>query len=284
MSCPHCNTFVGNPCPSCRTLSRVKFFLGSGRLQQKDEHTVLTALRSVAGVLSDLVETSPLTVLPVGPTPWADYTPAPEVGGVSSGLEGSGHKAEEAEGPTTKVPKDKKDKKEKKKEKHRRKEVVKEESESEVVPASGSRDRPLEATSTEAEAVNQEETAESIRAEKALPLVAEEEPAREEREEVAESHPEVEGEAEETTVAENSYRYSGGRRPARGSAADHFRARDAVSGSFRPPEPEGPPPLRRRHGEGRSTPRVRTRSRSRRRGTKGASHRARGRWWRPRNW
>ena len=56
MLCSKCNTFKGAPCDVCRTLSRLTFFVQTGRLQPRDEELILQTLRQSAGILSDLVE------------------------------------------------------------------------------------------------------------------------------------------------------------------------------------------------------------------------------------
>ena len=56
MICSLCGVFIGDPCSCCRTVSRLSFLLQTGRIQPRDEGAALAALRSAAGVLSDLAE------------------------------------------------------------------------------------------------------------------------------------------------------------------------------------------------------------------------------------
>lgn len=75
-------------------------------------------------------------------------------------------------------------------------------------------------------------------------------------------------------VSDNPDTFGLGQITLRGSAARHFR--ENVRRSERPPEPEGPPPIRRQ-------PRERSRSKKQKKKSKGKAHRQRGRdFWRDR--
>ena len=58
MLCDRCNTFRGDPCPSCRTASRITWILQTRRLHPSFEDQVLNILRNCSGGLTDLVELS----------------------------------------------------------------------------------------------------------------------------------------------------------------------------------------------------------------------------------
>ena len=57
MICSTCRTFLGNPCPVCRTYQRIGVLLAD-RLVPSQEFLALKCLRDAAGCLQDLAETS----------------------------------------------------------------------------------------------------------------------------------------------------------------------------------------------------------------------------------
>ena len=274
MICSLCGVFIGSPCSSCRTISRIKFLVESGKIQARDEAVVLSALRSAAGVLTDLAERPGCILPPPGAVPHPGAL-APAAAAADSSLEvGVPPQETVAEGtkeePSHK-PKDKKRKK-LKKEKHKDREAVapgkeeeieqKEEKEEEKPEkAKEVEEVELAVEATLGKAGELEATKDSVEAERPEDLLTREVNS------FVEKHPQHYG--------LHSW-------PVRGTAGAHFERRAAErsqrsSGSgARPPEPPGPPPSR--HHEERSTP-ARARSRSRRRGTKGAGHRERGHRW-----
>ena len=278
MLCTRCHTFVGDPCGCCRTISRLRFIVETGKLRVNDEGEALTALRSCAGVLTDLAETATRFRPPVLPVPFLPVPPG-QSGALSTEAAAPGTEEERSEArqpehkEETKVPessgvpeKKEKRKKEKKRDKERKEAEVGRE------PARGSRDLSGELIEVKEEPEDDAEASEDKRE----PL-----PRRSRgREDPGVETERTEGEATEVTE-EDWDRYNLGDRPVRGSAARHFRAREEGSWADKPPEPPAPPPRRRndserpRKGRGKGK-----RSRTpRRRGTKGKQHRERGRWW-----
>ena len=124
MLCSRCNIFLGAPCDVCRSLSRLSFLLGTGRIQREDEAIVLGALRQACGVLSDLVERGPRDKYGVDRTTSTGNGAEPEV------VKAEEKEAEEkhSEAKESRPKKDKKEKEKKhKKDKKERKESAGEE-------------------------------------------------------------------------------------------------------------------------------------------------------------
>ena len=275
MICRFCRVFSGDPCTACRTHSRLGFYLQSGRLSIGDEGTVLLALRSAAGVLADLVETSKVTAPPPPPSevPRLPGWATTEVQAEEPPEVAPKEKIEEKESiPEVEEPKVKKSKKEKKEEKER---AAKE-------AARGSRDKePEERRTVEAEGSYKEDP-EERRKSKGI----KKEHSKEEG--VEEGLAALSSQADKF-VAQNPDRFCLGTIGIRGSAARHFkeRSRQEDKGNRKPPEPVGPPP-NRHHGRGvarEGERRQRSRSKKRRRGTKGAGHRERGfNFWRKKSY
>ena len=118
---PHLRYLIGNPCPACRTYTRIGLLL-RGRLVPSQEARLLEILRIAAGSLQDLVETSNRSALGVptaAPIPGdraegAEPLTAPEAGPSAAGAEPSAQDKKGNLGEAEKVSKEGKDKKSKK--------------------------------------------------------------------------------------------------------------------------------------------------------------------------
>ena len=247
MLCSGCRNFIGNPCASCRTLSRLHFLLERNQLPAACEGRVVGALRVAAGEICDVVEQQGI---------FRPLLPAPRVGALDAEAKGSleGERLEEKAAKEKKED-SKKTAKESKKEKKRKSEAGVEET-----PDKGKEGE-----------VRDEPTAEPIRAAKATPLIGKERKKKSEQEEL------------DHYVATHPERFGLGSLSIRGSAAKHFKENDARKDE-RPPEPSRPPPSSDATGapEDRTERRQRQRSRSKKRKkSKGERHRIRGReFWR----
>ena len=73
MICKRCNSYFGDPCACCRTLSRIQFLVERSRLPLHTESAVLSLLRQAAGGLADITEQFGFRQLAPLPPP-----PAPE--------------------------------------------------------------------------------------------------------------------------------------------------------------------------------------------------------------
>lgn len=67
MTCKSCQTFVGNPCPVCRTCNRIKWLVTVGKLAVEQEAQALQLLRDCAGGIQDLVESAGIYAQDSGP-------------------------------------------------------------------------------------------------------------------------------------------------------------------------------------------------------------------------
>ena len=278
MICNLCGVFIGDPCSCCRTISRLNFILQTGRVQPRDEGAALSALRSAAGVLSDLAERpgsvgGPLagfgarSTVGTGGETGVIVVPAPEA---PAGTERT--EAKEADRSKAKEKKSKKDKgkKEKKSEREGSTPDKKDETRDALAP---------EEAETEVKAEEPEGSEEARGSGAVAPATEAARPAAEDLAEiVADPIPEdCLGAAVNRDVEARPARYGLLPWTSRAEGDEGASASTAEAGEVREPrEPEGPPPPRD-HGRTRTNPR--RRSRSRRRGTKGAGHRDRGIAW-----
>ena len=252
MLCRGCRNFGGNPCASCRTLSRLQFLLERNQLPASSEARVVGALRQAAGELCDVVEQLGVfrtTPLPRGFPLDQPPPPPPRV-----------EPKEEAE-PSNCVAKVEKAKKEDKKAAKEAKREKKRKAEP------GVEETPAEEKTEE---VDKGASSEAIRAAKASPLIGKEKKRRDEQEEVdhyVSTHPE---------------RFGLGSLSIRGTAARHFKESESRRDD-RPASPPGPPPARsfERASGGGDRQRERSRSKKKKKKSKGERHRIRGReFWR----
>ena len=254
--CGICHNFVGNPCASCRTASRIQFFLTRTQFPPAVEGRLVGILRQAVGEICDVAEQL------------GSYRAAPVSEAVAPASEGLIEPKEKAKPPVEDLTEKKKDKskkasKEKRKDEKRKKER-----------SSGVKETPKEETDA---AKEEEEDPEALRRKKATPL-------NKRPREAGSDDPDLQDNVDRY-VAKHPEKFGLGSLSIRGSAARHFRASDEA-GRERPAEPAGSPP--RRHSGGGSAPRPqrprgtpRERSRSPRRKSKGEKHRQRGRdFWR----
>lgn len=258
--CPGCHNFVGNPCACCRTASRIQFFLTRTQFPPAVEGRLVGILRQAVGEITDVAEQL------------GSFRTAPPPGAVAGAPDGPGGtkteevvKEEKSEAPVEKVKKEKKKDKAKKASKDKKRDEKKREA------ASGAKEAPVE----EKEEPKEEEVdAESLRRDKAAPLVEVRRGAGQDRPDLQESV--------DKYVAKHPEKFGLGSLSVRGSAAKYFRANDG-EGRERPPEPRGLPPSRRPTAGEQPHPRGERRQRSRtpKRKSKGTKHRQRGRdYWR----
>ena len=243
MICAGCHTYVGSPCACCRTLGRLRFLIERGNLPLDKEQEILTALRSAAGVVADIVEVYGFKNTGAAPA---------RGGGGEKPLESEGAKTEAASSKKEAVSSEviasakKRAKKDSQKEKRRDKEA----SGVEETPVAGGRPR--------------EDLREPIRR---RDIERKSKPSEEERRHRGERLQEE----VDTYVETRPQSFGLGNIPVRGTAAKHF-ANQADRGRERPPEPEGPPPIPRRRQERSRTPQKKK--------SKGKKHRQRGRdYW-----
>ena len=282
MLCPRCGVFFGDPCSACRTYSRIGFVLQTGRLRREDEASVLVALRSAAGALTDLAEEgprkNPLTEVPtpVAPLPFEFHERAsgagqPGAGSTEQKEEGREEKeggiaAEKEVKSPEERPEGEKLKKKKKKDKDKDKKGKAEEDEK---PREGIEEGDPVGAKEEDKKQSQEEL-DRLRLEKSQPL--------EEREEKKEKDDKSLSEIATEHAEANPESYGlGSKREPRGSLKKLYENRaEGSRKASKPPEPSGPPPGHHGH-QRKEKGKKRERSRSRRRGTKGRYHGQRGR-------
>ena len=263
MLCSLCGTFQGSPCDVCRTHSRIGFLIQTGRLQQRDEKLLLSGLRNLAGLVSDLVERGAKD----------------KYGALST---------DTVEGKETTEGEHKEEEKEKspevgqsepsKKEKHKKRKKDKKEKKERLGSTSSKVPHPKEDESPE-------EAPEDREAERTEEAVKTEEKSEEAEEE------EVKRLAEEVTAAAEKYPNQLGLVDSpfkrKNEEAREGKSKRPVFTGSGVPEPAIPP--RHRHHDEiiPRRPQGRERSRTpkkRRRGTKGAGHRERGRSFKKNNW
>ena len=255
MLCAGCHNFLGNPCPSCRTVSRLKFLLESSELPVAVETKILTALRQAAGEISDVIEQHG-TYKPRR----REATPKPETKEESTGSK-EGAKEEEED------PARKKEREARREERRKRKAETADRAGVEETPggSTGVEETPEEGKKKRP--VREEEEDTTIRGSATL-----EERVEESHKKDREEHLQTEI---DSYVCDNPGTFGLGHITLRGSAARHFRDNDARR-SERPAEPEGPPPIRRQE-------RQRSRSKKQKKKSKGKAHRQRGRdYWKER--
>lgn len=248
MICKRCNSYFGDPCACCRTLSRIQFLVERSRLPLHTESAVLSLLRQAAGGLADITEQFGFRQLAPLPPP-----PAPE-GAAATAASSS---ARPGVSTPEVAPAEAVGKKEKSKKDEKKGSTAKTTSVEERRP--GVEETPAEA----------EEDPEVIRAAKATPL----------KERKTKPENEIQQEVDQF-VSDHPGTFGLGSISVRGSAARHLSRNDERRHE-RPPEPVGPP-------QGETLPRAerrgtqaRERSRSRRKKSKGVQHRERGRaYWR----
>eukprot|EP00435_Cladocopium_sp_Y103_P060705 s362_g22.t1 len=233
----------GNPCASCRTASRITFFLTRTHHPPELEGRVVGILRQAAGELADLCEQSG-TFRPAaasGAAPAApDPTKVPEAGEAT----GEAPKEDGGEAP--------REKKEKKKDKSKKASKDSKKDQARRREASGVEETPGAKRGREEEA--EKEDTVRLREAKATPL---------EREPIGARRRAVIQEKVDEYVAKHPETFGLGSLSIRGSAAKHFRESHG-KGDERPSEPEGPPPERgsgeRREQEGDRERRERSRA------------------------
>eukprot|EP00438_Fugacium_kawagutii_P016689 Skav223983 [mRNA] locus=scaffold1107:401409:402191:- [translate_table: standard] len=249
--CLRCHLYTGNPCSCCRTLGRIKSLLEGGNLLRAQEASVLSALRSAAGALSDLVEEA-APVLQAERTTSGFPIPVKKEAEESVPA-GTGEEASSSA--------KKKDEEEDEKESGS-KEAVKSKKRSKGGPSE---------KKSGGDKVKKEKRKKEKK-EKVVITPAKKAETEEEEEEIEEESG--------STRSEVSQPEELGLKPIpRGSAARHFNPRrddEGSRGSHRPPEPAGPPPGRFHQDASYWKRKDRSRSKTRR-GTKGAQHRERGR-------
>ena len=280
MICPSCVTFIGNPCPACRTYTRIGLLL-RGRLVPSQESRLLEVLRIAAGGLQDLVETSPRAALGVSTAPPIPgestegvpplKTPEPEA---APGKESIAEDKKEPLNGEAKVHKEGSEKKSKRSHGDKKK-----------------RKSPPRKEGTGAEKTP-EEAGSSGKEKKTSPEDRRREPRGEDEEErhlpAGGSRASPRGEGVQAHVdryvAENPSTFGLGSLPVKGSAGRHFLEKAERERVERPPEPLHPPSASR-HGSTRGArqPTGRSRSRSKKKKSKGVAHRERGRLWRQHN-
>ena len=241
---------------------------------------MLQALRSASGVLSGILEASPVIPvlrLPPGTNP-RDLPFLPHLR-PDQERQAEEPRPEPVERPREKAHKDKKEKKRKKEQ-----EELIECKEEPLEPGASSASAPEAVPVEPAEA---EEKVEVSKEEGKTPLAEGPQGSG-----VGSSRLTRAPAADESRLGEevsDPSRYGLGS-VADGGTSSHTGDRSGGTHYFKPPEPEGPPPGRHHEPSGRGERDTRRRSRSRRRGTKGQGHRERGRnyfprWpnsWRPR--
>jgi len=254
MLCSGCHSFLGNPCPCCRTVSRLKFLLENSRLPPSVELKVLSALRQAVGEVSDVIEEHG-----VFKPQKRESSPKVEAKEESAGSKGLDKEDKEE-------PARKKEREARKEERKKRKALSGAQAGVEETPGGlpGVEETPSPGKTAE------------IGEEGKIPKKE-----RETRGEEAEGDRPRKSKEErlqtkvDRYVSDNPDTFGLGQITLRGSAARHFREND-VRRSERPPEPEGPPPIRRQ-------PRERSRSKKQKKKSKGKAHRQRGRdFWRDR--
>ena len=256
MICTACRTFLGNPCSACRTASRIRFYLESGNIPVGKEGEVLTALRSAAGVLSDIVEQYGFR---------ARLPAAPELGaagsdGGSAPLSEASKKEEQGTPSYKKLTEEDQEGPVKAESKESKKEKSKKKSKSggEETPG-GSKDKTRKERREEDRIIkkHKREPEDSDHRTKSPSQHLQEQVDR-----YVTSHPDS---------------FGLGSIPVRGSAGRHFAEQETRRRRERPPEPVGPPPQRPRGGR---SERDRSKSRKGKKKSKGARHRERGRlYW-----
>jgi len=254
-TCLHCDNFVGDPCPSCRTLFRIRLLLLERAVPLDQEVRVLSILRHAACELSDVYEQHG-TLRASG----------------SGGAAGSGESPSLESWVKPKEPADQKpgpDKEEKRKKESKKAKKEESKDKKRKAPAAGAEGAPGKREEKEEDRRSEGEV---IRAAKAAPADEAGE-RREEAEEGLQEHV-------DQYVSSNPEKFGLGSLSVRGSAARHFQESEA-RGRQHPAEPEGPPPGAELPTVGERHVQRRERSRSGRRKSKGARHRQRGRdFWR----